>query len=151
MSIERTAIQRLDPFNHNDLYIKREDLIPFSFGGNKARKAELFFREVDKQKCDCVVTYGSSSSNHCRVVSNMCAQRGLPCYIISPEEASFPTFNGEMMVLFGAKITVVPVKEVHDTIESLLESLRSEGKKPYFIPGGGHGNTTFCTFHKTMR
>ena len=140
MSIERTAIQKLEPFNHNDLYIKREDLIPFSFGGNKSRKAELFFREVDERKCDCVVTYGSSSSNHCRVVSNMCAQRGLPCYIISPEEASVPTFNSEMMALFGAKITVVPVEQVHDTIESLLESLRAEGKKTYFIPGGGHGN-----------
>lgn len=140
MSIERTAIQRLGPLNHNDLYIKREDLIPFSFGGNKARKAELFFREVDERKCDCVVTYGSSSSNHCRIVSNMCAQWGLPCYIISPEEASVPTFNSEMMALFGAKITVVPVEQVHDTIESLLMGLRAEGKKPYFIPGGGHGN-----------
>ena len=140
MSIERTAIQKLEPFNHNDLYIKREDLIPFSFGGNKTRKAELFFQDIDKQNCDCVVTYGSSSSNHCRVVSNMCAQRDLPCYIISPEEASVPTFNSEMMTLFRAKITVVPVEKVHDKIESLLESLRAEGKNPYFIPGGGHGN-----------
>ena len=44
-----------------NIYIKREDLIPFSFGGNKARKAELFFREIDAGQYDCVVTYGSSS------------------------------------------------------------------------------------------
>lgn len=140
MNTENTPIQRLGFQNKNTFFIKREDLIPFSFGGNKARKAELFFKEIDARQYNCVVTYGSSSSNHCRVVSNMCAQRGLPCYIISPEEASAPTFNSEMMALFGAKITVVPVDKVHDTIESFLENLRAEGKNPYFIPGGGHGN-----------
>lgn len=29
-----------------DLYIKREDLISFSFGGNKARKGLLFFEDI---------------------------------------------------------------------------------------------------------
>ena len=114
MNIENTVIQKLKPFNGNVFYIKREDLVPFSFGGNKARKAELFFKEIDSGDFDCVVTYGSSSSNHCRVVSNMCAAREMPCYIIAPLEASEPTFNSQMMKLFGAEITTVPVETVHD-------------------------------------
>ena len=126
--------------NGNRLYMKREDLIPYSFGGNKARKAQLFFQEIDKGNYDCVVTYGSSSSNHCRVVANECCRRGMSCYIISPEEASEPTFNSQMMGLFGAEITSVPVSNVHDTIEGKIEDLRKTGKKPYFIEGGGHGN-----------
>ena len=124
----------------NQIYIKREDMFPFSFGGNKARKAFYFFREIDAGDYDAVVTYGSSSSNHCRVVSNMAAARKLPCYIISPEEASKPTFNSKMMELFGAGITVVPVAQVHDTIEARLQELRRAGKNPYFIAGGGHGS-----------
>lgn len=124
----------------NDIYIKREDLIPFSFGGNKARKALYFFEEIDRFGYDCVVTYGSSSSNHCRVVSNMAAARNLPCIIISPEEASEPTFNSRMMNMFGAKIITVPVHRVHDTIENKLAELREEGLNPYFIEGGGHGH-----------
>lgn len=124
----------------NDIYIKREDMIPFCFGGNKARKAQYFFREIGAGGYDCVVTYGSSSSNHCRVVSNMTASRGLKCYIIGPQEASEPTYNSRMMELFGAEITTVPVKEVHDTIEAKLQTLRDSGMRPYFIPGGGHGN-----------
>ncbi len=124
----------------NQIYIKRDDLIPFSFGGNKARKAVLFFREIDAGDYDAVVTYGSSSSNHCRVISNMAAARKLPCYIISPEEASKPTANSRMMELFGAEITVVPVEQVHDTIEQKLQELRKAGRNPYFIAGGGHGN-----------
>ena len=40
---ENTPIQFLGEYLNNNLYIKREDYIPFSFGGNKARKAKLFF------------------------------------------------------------------------------------------------------------
>ena len=135
-----TIIQDLGEYKGNHLYIKREDLIPFSFGGNKARKAQLFFQEIDKGNYDCVVTYGSGSSNHCRVVANECCRRGMSCYIIAPQEASEPTFNSQMMKLFGAEITTVPVSEVHDTIEGKITELRDAGKSPYFIEGGGHGN-----------
>ena len=135
-----TTIQDLGEYKSNHLCMKREDLIPFSFGGNKARKAQLFFQKVDKGDYDCVVTYGSGSSNHCRVVANECSKRNMPIYIISPEEASEPTFNSQMMDLFGAEITTVPVSGVHDTIEEKLAELKADGRKPYFIEGGGHGN-----------
>ena len=135
-----TQIQNLGAYSGNHLFIKREDTIPFSFGGNKARKAQLFFEEIERGEYDCVVTYGSSSSNHCRVISNMAVARNMKCYIISPEEASDETYNSKMMRLFGAEITVVPVEQVHDTIEKKLEDLRNKGYCPYFIAGGGHGN-----------
>ena len=136
-----TIIQDLGERLGNRLLIKREDLIPFSFGGNKARKAALFFEEIDQSGSDCVVTYGSCSSNHCRVVANMCAQRGLDCLIISPAEASKPTFNTYLMEQFGAKIQIVPVDRVSSEIDATLSELKSSGRKPFFIPGGGHGNT----------
>lgn len=103
--MEQSIIQNVCICNSNTLYIKREDLLPFSFGGNKARKAELFFDVIDKGEYDCVVTYGSGSSNHCRVVANQCAVRGMKCYIISPEETTESTFNSQMMHMFGAEIT----------------------------------------------
>lgn len=64
----------------------------------------------------------------------------MPCYIISPQEVSVPTFNYQMMKLFEAEITTVPIAAVHDTIEETLMKLKSLGKHPYFIEGGGHGN-----------
>lgn len=36
--MENTPIQFLDTEQENALYIKRDDLIPYSFGGNKARQ-----------------------------------------------------------------------------------------------------------------
>ena len=126
--------------NKNNIYIKRDDLIPFSFGGNKVRKALLFFEELESKKRDCVVTYGSSSSNHCRVVANLATSKGLRCIIISPIETSKVTYNSQMMNLFGAEIVKCKVSEVKDVIAETLNKLTDEGYKPYFIQGGGHGN-----------
>ena len=136
----KTIIQELGRYQNNNLWIKREDLIPFSFGGNKARKAELFFNEIEAGCYDCVVTYGSGSSNHCRVVANECCRRKMDCFIISPLEVSEPTFNSQMMEMFGAEFTIVPIAKVHNTIEDKLRELKNKGKLPYFIEGGGHGN-----------
>lgn len=136
-----TPIQDLGEFEFNRLYIKRDDLIPYSFGGNKARKGKLFFNEIEQGRYDCVVTYGSSHSNHCRIIANMAAKRGMKCFIISPEAVSEPTFNSRFMQMFGAELTTVPVNEVHDTIEEKLQELKTQGRMPFFIPGGGHGNT----------
>lgn len=138
--IHNTPILEIDNILNNQLYIKREDLIPFSFGGNKARKAQLFFEDIDQGSFDCVVTYGTSSSNHCRVIANMAAARGMKCYIISPEEVSEKSYNSMMTELFGVENIVVPVDQVHNTIERKLAELKNKGSHPYFIAGGGHGN-----------
>ena len=140
IGMEKTPIIDLGEYHGNHLWMKREDLIPFSFGGNKARKAVLFFHVIDKGDYDSVITYGSGSSNHCRVVANECYRRGLKCYIVSPLETSSQTFNSRMMELFGANITRVPVNEVSQTMKSLEDRLINNGAKPYTIPGGGHGD-----------
>ena len=135
-----TPIYRLNDQDLDKLYVKREDMIPYSFGGNKARKALFFMEDFDKGDYDYMVTYGSSHSNHCRVMANICSGRGIPCLIIAPEEVSDRTYNSDMIRLFGASVIKAPVSEVHDTIESNLLKLREQGHKPYFIAGGGHGN-----------
>ncbi|PFG15095.1 1-aminocyclopropane-1-carboxylate deaminase/D-cysteine desulfhydrase [Bacillus sp. es.036] len=138
---EATQIKLMNEnLNNNNFYIKRDDLLPVSFGGNKARKAILFFEDLKVGNFDCVVTYGSSSSNHCRVIANMAAANEIPCYIISPSESSNSTYNSKMTELFSAIITYCPVTEVSNQIDQKLKDLRARGYNPYFIQGGGHGN-----------
>lgn len=136
----KTPILYLEQFLDNQIYIMRDDLLPFSFGGNKVRKALLFFEEIDAQGCDTVVTYGSGGSNHCRIVANMAAQRGLTCHVISTEGDSLCA-NRRMVESFGAVVHGCAVEQVAATIDRVMEQLRQAGRKPYFIPGGGHGNT----------
>ena len=135
----KTPIQKISQLLNNSLYIKRDDLLPFSFGGNKARKAIYFFEEIFNGGFDSVVTYGSNSSNHCRVVANACAKNKLRCYIISPEENYNETFNSLLVKKFGAEIIKAPLEKISQTIDTTMENL-SKNSKPYFIQGGGHGN-----------
>ncbi|MBO5136230.1 MAG: pyridoxal-phosphate dependent enzyme [Clostridia bacterium] len=135
-----TPITRLkEEYNDNRFYVKREDLLPFCFGGNKVRKAELFFGDLRSNNSDVVVTYGSSSSNHCRIIANMAALNNIKCYIISPEEGYEETYNSKMVGLFGASIVKTPLDCVADTIEKTMLDLKKR-YTPYFIKGGGHGN-----------
>jgi len=120
--------------------MKRDDLLPFSFGGNKARKALYFLDDIKAEKADCIVTYGSSSSNHCRIIANMAASLGVKCVIISPTDNSEDTFNLIMMQMFDAQIIRCDISMVSETIDSTMISLKKEGFTPYFIMGGGHGN-----------
>lgn len=55
------------------IYIKRDDLLGFSFGGNKCRIAEVLLQDMKGKKgCDFFVSYGSRKSNLNRVVGTLC-------------------------------------------------------------------------------
>lgn len=123
----------------NRFYIKRDDLIPYCFGGNKARMVLKYFEDIDALGSDAVVTYGGSDSNLCRIISNLACQRGLPCTIITPSEISHPTFNAKMASYFGASVVSCSVDKVHEAIGHTLKALQDKGLHPYFISGGGHG------------
>ncbi|MDC3423486.1 pyridoxal-phosphate dependent enzyme [Aquibacillus sp. 3ASR75-11] len=138
---EASPIHKMtESLNNNTFYIKRDDLIPISFGGNKARKAVLFFEDLIKGKFDSIVTYGSSSSNHCRIIANIAAAKGIPCHIISPSGSNQSTANSKLVELFGSIVTLCPVSEVGITIKRKLDELKIQGYNPYFIQGGGHGD-----------
>lgn len=126
-------------YAENEIYIKRDDLLPFSFGGNKVRKAQKFYQEIIELKPDVLVTYGSSSSNHCRIIANLAKALGISCEIISPEENKHETPNSKIVANLGAKVRYCALNQVKETIDKTMEELAEKGK-PYFIMGGGHGN-----------
>lgn len=139
--LEETPIVPLNgEYGPNRYYIKRDDMIPFSFGGNKARKAAEFYKEIKNTDTDVIMTYGSNSSNHCRIIANMASAMGLSSHIISPEENCERMFNTCLAEMFGATIETCPVDLVAQTIEKRKKAYLKQGKNPYFIQGGGHGN-----------
>jgi len=135
-----TPIQYLDKDNGNHIFIKRDDLLPFSFGGNKARKAKYFFDDIAQKNSTVVVTYGSKASNHCRVIANQCYKNGLQCIIISPISSGEENYNRKIIQQLNAHIIECEVAQVSSTIDKTILKLKENGEKPYFIPGGGHGN-----------
>ncbi|MDE7334031.1 MAG: pyridoxal-phosphate dependent enzyme [Lachnospiraceae bacterium] len=149
---DKTPVEPLSGnYGDNRFFMKRDDMIPFSFGGNKARKAAEFYKEIKKSKADVVMTYGSNSSNHCRITANMAAAMGLSCHIISPEENREILYNTRLVEQFGAVIETCPVTQVAGTIKKRKAAYFAEGKTPYFITGGGHGNPGTESYVKAYR
>lgn len=99
-----------------------------------------FLEDIKAKNANCIVTYGSSSSNHCRIIANLAASIGVRCVVVSPLEDEEITFNLKMMNLFGADIVRCHISQVSETIDFTLKRLESKGYNPYFIMGGGHGN-----------
>jgi D-cysteine desulfhydrase family pyridoxal phosphate-dependent enzyme len=121
--------------------IKRDDLTGLALGGNKTRKLEWLIGDARAQKADCVITVGAGQSNHCRQTAAAAARAGLECYLLLT-----PPFHGEgqgnllLDDLLGARIVRVDSREANArdvALERLVERLRAEGRRPYWIPGGG--------------
>jgi D-cysteine desulfhydrase len=139
----QTPIHRLNYTDgRNTYYIKRDDLLPFSFGGNKVRIAQAYFDDLEKKGCDCIVAYGNSRSNLCRVIANMSAAKGIPCYIVSPADDSgerVDTNNSYMVRTMGATIIPCLKTNVAATVEKTLANCKREGYRPYYTNGDIYG------------
>lgn len=139
---ETPVIRLKERYAHNTIFVKRDDLLPFAFGGNKVRKAAVFYREIIAQEPDVIMTYGAEGSNHCRVIAMMAYMMGLPCHIIAPaqDDGGEVSANRRIVLATGASIETVPVDQVAQTIENRTAAFGETGKRVYFIQGGGHGN-----------
>lgn len=131
----------------NRVFYKRDDLLPFSFGGNKVRIAFEFFDDMQKKGKDCIIAYGNSRSNLSRVIANMASAKGIPCCVISPndeDDSRIETYNSRMVQLFGARVVTCSKKNVSETIKAVLQEYEQMGFSPYYIYGDekGKGNET---------
>ncbi|MBP3644875.1 MAG: pyridoxal-phosphate dependent enzyme [Clostridia bacterium] len=129
----------------NQFFIKREDMLPYSFGGNKARIGAEYLADMLESGCNHMVAYGNARSNLCRVLSNLCAGERLPITIITPADDDGErreAFNGKLCELFGANIVPCFKTNVAETVDQVLDAIRQKGGKPYYIYGDrtGQGN-----------
>lgn len=125
-----------------NLYIKRDDLLPFSFGGNKVRIVQEYFADMEKKGCNCIIGYGSTQSNLCRVLANLSATRKIPCHIITALDNGDKMINTNNQFLVDKAHAVSHIchkGEVADTVQATIEQCVSMGLKPYYIYGNRYG------------
>ncbi len=126
-----------------NIYIKRDDLLPGTGGGNKTRKLDFSIADALKQGADTIITCGAVQSNHCRLTLAWSVKEGLDCHLVLEERVKHsynPEASGNnfLFQLLGVKsITVVDGgSNMMAEMEKVAEKLRAQGKKPYIIPGG---------------
>ncbi|MBE7064625.1 MAG: pyridoxal-phosphate dependent enzyme [Ruminococcaceae bacterium] len=120
----------------NEIYIKREDLLPKYFGGNKARIAEAFVSDALAKGCNCVLAYGSASSNMCRVITMICKEKNIHCAVLSSVEDGEEyedTINSRITKSTGYPFYTCQKSEVPETLEKIVTAFSSQGYNVYYI------------------
>ena len=120
------------------LLIKRDDAIPFGFGGNKVRKVALEAARAVDQGADTLLSVGGVQSNSARVVAATAARMGLKCVLVAngtrPDRLSA---NALLDDLLGAEVHYVATREERaPAMAAIAEQLRQQGRHPYEIPLG---------------
>lgn len=120
------------------LYVKRDDAIPFGFGGNKIRKLSLVAGRARAERADTLITAGGVQSNHARATAAVAAKLGMRAVLVANGAAPMkPTANALLDRLLGAE--VVYVADRTDRAPAILEiaaRVRAAGGRPFSIPIG---------------
>jgi len=126
------------------LWVKRDDCTGLATGGNKTRKLEYLIADAQRQGADTLITVGAIQSNHARQTAAAAAKVGLKCVLVLEERLSQPTDtyrnNGNILLdrLLGATLRHVPRgTSMTAAAEQVADQVRSNGGRPYVIPGGG--------------
>jgi D-cysteine desulfhydrase len=126
------------------LWIKRDDQLGLTGGGNKTRKLEFVMADaIENHQADTIVTCGAVQSNHCRLTLSACVKEGLRCILVVEERVPHsydPAASGNNFLfrLLGAeRIVKVGLGEAPAMVDQIAQELRTkEGRKVYCIPGG---------------
>jgi D-cysteine desulfhydrase len=127
-----------------NIYIKRDDLLGLTAGGNKTRKLEFLVADALAKGADTLITCGAIQSNHCRLTLSAAVKEGLKCRLVLEERipGSYKTEasgNNFLYRLLGAeKVTVVQAAtDMVHAMEDAADELIAMNRIPYIIPGGG--------------
>ncbi|MEI7266345.1 D-cysteine desulfhydrase [Pectobacterium versatile] len=127
------------------IYIKRDDATGLATGGNKTRKLEFLLADAQQQGADVIITQGATQSNHVRQTIAASAKLGLKTKVLLEKRVEdygedYQRSGNVLLdnLLGGEIIDHLPAgTDMQQAMETLAESLRKEGLKPYVIPGGG--------------
>src|SRR6478672_8960669 len=88
-----------------DVWIKREDLLPLAFGGNKLRNLEFLVGAALAEGADTLVTSGRRWSNHARLTAAAGAKAGLAVHLVlSGPPVDPPNAGVRLDELLGATV-----------------------------------------------
>jgi 1-aminocyclopropane-1-carboxylate deaminase/D-cysteine desulfhydrase-like pyridoxal-dependent ACC family enzyme len=120
------------------ILVKRDDAIPFGFGGNKVRKLSVVAAQALADGADTLITIGGVQSNHARATAATAAKLGLRCHLIangSPPEKL--TANALLDSLLGAEVEYVAERaERVPAMRRAAERIRAAGGNPVEVPLG---------------
>ncbi len=103
LAIKPTPIQRLKSFSHEygcSIFVKRDDLLGVSFGGNKVRKLEYILADAKKKGAKLIAASGSLQTNHGLLTALCSARLGMKCllFLLIEEKGTEKCLSGNLLL-----------------------------------------------------
>ena len=126
------------------IWIKRDDMLGLTPGGNKTRKLEFLAADAMAQGADTLITCGAPQSNHCRATLSSAIKENMKCRFVIEERVpdsynADASGNNFLFRLMGVEsVTVVPAgTNMLVAMQQVAAELAAVGRKGYIVPGGG--------------
>lgn len=144
-----TSIEKLNHLSEAlggpTIYVKRDDLLGLTAGGNKTRKLEFIVADALSKGADTLITCGGIQSNHCRLTLAAAIKEKMKCILVLEENlvtnSEEPDYNGNYFLyhILGAEnIKVVSNgTDLMKEMQHIAKEVEADGRKPYIIPVGG--------------
>jgi D-cysteine desulfhydrase len=143
-----TPIEKLEHLSRHlggpEIFVKRDDLLGLTAGGNKTRKLEFLVADALSKGCDTLVTVGAVQSNHCRLTLAAAVKEGLKCRLVLEQRVpgSYdPGASGNNFLFDLLGVEAVTVVEggvdLMPEMQKVADEVKAAGRKAYIIPGGG--------------
>ncbi len=123
-----------------ELLCKRDDLFEQAGGGSKARMLQYILYQLVEEKIDVLITAGGPCSNYNRAAALLCAQYGIKMKLISYTDFQNEyetSLNHFLVKLAGVDIIHCKKTEVPQTIQKVIEEVKSTGLSYRYLYGGG--------------
>jgi 1-aminocyclopropane-1-carboxylate deaminase/D-cysteine desulfhydrase-like pyridoxal-dependent ACC family enzyme len=128
-----------------EVWIKREDLLPLAFGGNKLRNLEFLVGAALAEGADTLITSGRRWSNHARLTAAAGARAGLRVHLVltgPPPPAGEEGPGQRLDRLLGATVHVTATDDRAERatlVDAVAAQVRADGGHPFVIGVGGTG------------
>lgn len=146
LGIQSTPLENLTRLSNEldiNLFVKRDDCLPFALGGNKVRQLEYYLGPAKDMGADTVLITGAVQSNFVRLCAAACRKIGLhPIVQLEkrvPKEDSIYNSSGNVLLnhLLGADVIYFDEGEdeaaADANLDRIADDLSSQGKSPYVI------------------
>lgn len=123
-----------DAIGATNVFVKRDDCMGDSFGGNKIRHMEFRLADAVLNGCDAFIF--TDKSNAARSTAAACAKIGMRCILLIPGHPK--GFQGNLLLshLLGAELIFLDTSDYGEALielEMLKKRLETAGVRPYAV------------------
>lgn len=123
------------------LYVKRDDLTGFAFGGTKARAVDALLADATASGCDVLIVGGGPTSNLVALTAVAARVAGLDVVAVLYGTQPGPrSVNAALLAEMAADVRWTGTAErdsVDLALPEIADALAAEGRRPYVVPRGG--------------